>query len=73
MKIQNELLENIQFSEKREELIKKETLDNIDILDYYLEIGSVNYENKSLSKNELYQIFIKSIKNAELLTKKMVF
>ena len=73
LKIQNELLENIQFSEKREELIKKETLNNIDILDYYLEIGSVNYENKSLSKNELYQIFIKSIKDAELLTKKMVF
>ena len=73
LKIPNELLENIQFSEKREELIKKETLNNIDILDYYLEIGSVNYENKSLSKNELYQIFIKSIKDAELLTKKMVF
>ena len=72
-KKQYQLLEDIEFSQQKAELTKKETLADIDILDYYLEIGSVNYESKSLSKNELFQIFLKSIKEAELLTKKMVF
>ena len=70
---QNQLIEDFEFSQKTEELNKNEILDQIDILDYYLEIGSVNYENKSLSKNELYKILLNSIKEAELLIKKMVF
>jgi hypothetical protein len=70
---QNELLEEVTLSQQTKELVKKETLENIDLLDYYLEIGSVNFENRSLSKNELYQILLKSIKNAELRSKKMIY
>ena len=70
---QNQLIEDFEFSQKTEELNKNEILDEIDILDYYLEIGSVNYENKSLTKNELYKILLNSIKEAQLLIKKMVF
>ena len=73
LSIQEELLNEINFSQQAKELSKKEALENIDIIDYYLEIGSINFENKSHTKNELYLILLKSIKEAELRTKKMVF
>ena len=73
LNIQEELINEINFSQQAEELSKKEALDNIDLIDYYLEIGSINFENKYFTKNDLYQILLKSIKEAELRTKKMVF
>ena len=73
LKQQNQLIQDFEFSQQTEELTKNEILDNIDILDYYLEIGSVNYENKSFSKNDLYKILLKSINESQLLIKKMIF
>ena len=73
LKQQNRLILDFEFSQQTEELTKNEILDNIDLLDYYLEIGSVNYENKSLSKNDLYKILLKSINESQLLIKKMIF
>ena len=69
----NKVLDEVNLSQQTEALMKKQTIEDIDLLDYYLEIGSVNFENRSLSKHELYQILLRLIKNAELRTKKMVF
>ena len=46
---------------------------NLSIVEYYLEIGSVNYENETLTKKKLYILFIESIKKDSLFTKKMVY
>lgn len=71
--LHEKLLNKIEFSFQTQELDKVEVMENIDLLDYYLEIGSVNFENKTFSKTDLFQILLDSIKKAEFRTKKMVF
>ena len=71
--LHEKLLNKIEFSFQTQELDKVEVMKNIDLLDYYLEIGSVNFENKTFSKTDLFQILLDSIKKAEFRTKKMVF
>ena len=71
--LQEKLLDKIEFSFQTQELDKVEVMENIDLLDYYLEIGSVNFENKTFSKMDLFQILLDSINKAGLRTKKMVF
>ncbi|MBF12641.1 MAG: hypothetical protein CMC63_10780, partial [Flavobacteriaceae bacterium] len=44
-----------------------------DILDYYLEIGSISYEAKKFSKSQLFNEFEKLIKNDILKAKRMLF
>ena len=71
--LHEKLLNKIEFSFQTQELDKVEVMENIDLLDYYLEIGSVNFENKTFSKTDLFQILLDSIIKAEFRTKKMVF
>lgn len=53
---------------------KEEKLSfDLSLIDYYLEIGSVSFENKSLTKTELFDILISSLEQDRLTTKKMIF
>ena len=49
------------------------TLNPLDILDYYLEIGSISYESKKFSKSQLFNVLEKFIKEDTLTAKRILF
>ena len=48
-------------------------LNPLDILDYYLEIGSISYESKKFSKSQLFNVLEKFIKEDTLTAKRILF
>ena len=48
-------------------------LNPLDILDYYLEIGSISYESKKFSKSQLFNVLEKFIKEDTITAKRILF
>ena len=69
---QKDFFNEIESSQTESVIENKVSFEPIDILDYYLEIGSINYENRALTKSELFEQLERSIKESELLIKRML-
>ena len=49
-----------------------QTIDPLNILEYYLEIGSVNFESKPFSKKQLFQALEQLIQQDPIITKRVL-
>jgi len=65
--------EALNITHKEFQAHSKQFIDPLNLLDYYLEIGSVNYENKPLSKKALFQALEQLIKEDLVVTKRVLY
>ena len=72
-KNQKSFFDAIKISDKEAQSQTMQTIDPLNVLEYYLEIGSVNFENKPLSKKALFKALEQLIKEDLIVTKRVLY